>query len=421
MKKRFKLLFLLSILSLLLFSCKSGTFNHEMKSEDLTGRIHAKQQPVDRWILKEKSNSYMDFAIRILKENIKNDDNMLISPLSIIYAMGMTTNGADKNTLKEIEETFGMSLDEMNDYLNAYRQERLANEKVKFELANSVWLKDDKDFVVNQDFLQKNKDFYESEVFKADFDENTLKEINLWVSKKTDGMIEHILDKIGDRAIMYIINALCFDAKWDEPYMQNQVVKDFDFHSYSGTLRKVKMLFSDEYKYLKDEKASGFMKYYEGGDYAFAALLPDEGVDIKAYIAAMDSKHLTDLLNSVQDTKVSAALPAFQVDYNTELSEVLQSMGIIDAFDSNKANFSKIGKMSSGLPIFISRILHKTHIEVDELGTKAGAATVVEMAEGSAAPEERKEVILNRPFIYMIVDTKTNIPVFIGTAMDIGK
>ena len=424
MKRRFKILSLLISLSLLLVSCNMGVSGHKKrKAKNLTKNVHEQQQPPDKSMLNKKANSYMDFAIRIFKENIKNDDNVLISPLSIIYAMGMVTNGADKNTLKEIEKTIGISLGEMNAYLNAYRQERLANKRIKFELANSVWLKDIQGFVVNPDFLQKNKDFYSSEIFKSNFKEDTLKEINSWVSKKTNGMIENILDKIADDAIMYIINALCFDAKWDKPYMQDKAVEDSDFHSYSGKLRKVKMLFSDESKYLKDKKAKGFIKYYEGKDYAFVAVLPNKGLDIKDYISSMDSKSLNHLLSSVQYNEALIGLPAFQCDYNTELSKAFQSMGIRDAFDVNKADFSKIGKMSGEFKLFISRILHKTHIAVDELGTKAGAATVIEVCgvAASPVPKEKDRVIFDRPFVYMIIDTETNIPIFMGTVMDIGK
>lgn len=157
------------------------------------------------------------------------------------------------------------------------------------------------------------------------------------------------------------------------------------------------------------------------GDFLFIALLPNKNKDIKDYIKTMDKDKLRDLLSHAKSEEVLVNLPSFEFDYGNELSSVFQNLKVTDAFDQNLADFSKMGKMDSGDTIYISKIIHKTHITVDEQGTKAGAATVVEKEAGAVLFGEPKEVILDRPFVFMIVEGKTNTPVFIGNVMDIGE
>ena len=150
-------------------------------------------------------------------------------------------------------------------------------------------------------------------------------------------------------------------------------------------------------------------------------MLPNEGVTVSQYVDSLTGEHLRELLNNPQDVTVFASIPKFETEYGIEMSEVLQKMGMTDAFDWRVADFSRLGTYDvDGMNIFINRVLHKTFISVSEQGTRAGAATVVEMAPGSAAPEiEYKEVILDRPFVYMLIDCETNLPFFIGTMMNV--
>ena len=176
-------------------------------------------------------------------------------------------------------------------------------------------------------------------------------------------------------------------------------------------------MYSSEYKYLEDEHATGFMKYYADRKYAFAALLPEEGVSVAEYAASLDGEQLHSLFSGVQNTAVDAAIPKFETEYKVEMSDLLADMGMTDAFTS-AADFTKLGQSTDGY-IKINRVIHQTFISLDEKGTKAGAATIVEATTESAAePVEAKKVILDRPFVYMLLDCETNIPFFIGTMMD---
>lgn len=360
-----------------------------------------------------------DFGVRLFSSAAIDGKNTLISPLSVISALSMTANGADSDTLREMEAVIGLDTASLNEYMAAYLSALPDTDKCKLSLANSIWFTDDKRFSVNEDFLGTNANYYGADIFKSPFDSSTVRDINTWVKDRTDGMIKDVLDKIPDTAVMYLVNALAFDAEWQSIYKDYQV-RNGKFTREDGKTENVKLMYSSEGRYIEDENAVGFIKYYSKNKYAFAAILPDEGVSVSDYIASLDGEKLLALIDGATQTSVNAAIPKFNYDYATELSAVLSEMGMPTAFDPYNADFSALGTSSAG-NIFISSVIHKTHIEVGERGTRAGAATVVVMEDGAAEfIEKPKEVILDRPFIYAIIDCEAGLPVFIGSVMEIG-
>ena len=360
-----------------------------------------------------------DFGVRLFKTSMEEGENTLISPLSVLYALAMTANGADGETLAQMEQVLGMGVDNLNSYMLAYLDLLPESKDYKMSLANSIWFKDDPNFAVEQSFLQTNADYYGAGAYKAAFDEGTRNDINNWVKEHTDGMIPEIIDEIPDEAIMYLVNALAFDAKWADEYEEHQI-REGRFTMEDGTRQDVDMMHSEEYTYLEDDLATGFIKYYKDRKYAFVAMLPNEGVSVSQYVDSLTGEHLRELLNNPQDLTVFASIPKFETEYDIEMSEVLQEMGMTNAFDWQVADFSRLGTYNvDGMNICINRVLHKTFISVSEQGTRAGAATAVEMvAEGAMEIVEFKEVVLDRPFVYMLIDCETNLPFFIGTMMN---
>ena len=368
--------------------------------------------------LSSQNADVTDFAIRLFKASEESGKNTLISPLSVLCALAMTANGAEEETLQQMEEVLGMTNEDLNLYLYSYMKNLPQGDKYKLSLANSIWFTEDERFTVNQDFLQANADYYGADIYKAPFNEQTKKDINNWVKQNTDEMIPEILDRVPVDAIMYLVNALAFETEWSAIYEKNQV-REGVFTKEDNTKQNVDFMYGSEGTYLEDENAAGFMKYYKGGKYAFVAMLPDEGVSVSDYIASLTGESVNALLTNPQHTTVYTAIPKFETEYSVEMSEILKNMGMPKAFDPNNAEFEGLGTSNAG-NIFISRVLHKTFISVGEKGTKAGAATVVEMADGAAAePQEPKEIYLNRPFVYMLIDCENNIPFFIGTMMDV--
>lgn len=366
--------------------------------------------------------SQTDFSLRLFRQAAQGGyDNLLVSPLSVSLALAITANGADSDTLTEMEETLGMSVQELNEYFLTYVNSLPSANNYKLHIANSLWLKDDEKVQVEQDFLQTNADYYGAAVYRSAFDQQTLTDINNWVKNNTDGMIDKILDEIGEDAFMYIVNALAFDARWQTVY-EKQQVNDGIFTAQNGTQRTVEMMTSTVFEYLEDGNATGFIKNYEDGKYAFVALLPNEDMSLSDYLDTLTADKLYGLLSEPQTVETVTKLPKFSYEYSVTLNDSLAQMGMPDAFDPYGADFSRLGQSEDPFNnIYISRVLHKTFIKVDELGTKAGAATVVEMNLNGAAPseEEIKFVTLDRPFFYMIIDRENNIPIFMGTVTDI--
>ena len=355
-----------------------------------------------------------DFAVRLLQAGNAEGENTLLSPLSVLYALAMTANGAEGETRTQMEQVLGMPVEEFNLYLYSYMQ----SQNGSLKLANSIWFNADQRFTANREFLQTNADYYGASLYKASFDNRTLKDINTWVEQNTDGMIPEILDEIPEEAVMYLINALVFEAKWQEVYTKQQI-KDGSFTKEDGTEQNVEFMRSVESWYLEDDYATGVWKYYEGRDYAFVALLPKEGITVSEYIATLNGDGLQQLLAGRTRATVETSLPKFETEFSADLAQVLAGMGMPDAFDEKEADFSRLGSSTAG-NIFISRVLHKTFITVGEQGTKAGASTVVEMNDTGAMIVDFKRVHLDRPFVYMLVDAENNIPFFIGTMMDVG-
>lgn len=407
MKKRTAILL---ILALLLCGCGASE-PAEQGVTDLMEEIPASVTCLAE--MPDKSVEAADFAVTLFQNTVQEGKNTLLSPLSVLSALAMTANGADGETLTQMENTMGMTVEDLNAYLYAY----MDGQTDQLKLANSIWFTNDAGFAPEQSFLQTNGNYFQADLYKAPMNDDTRDAINDWVNEKTDGMIPTILDQVPEDAIMYLVNALAFEAEWPEVYLETSV-REQTFTKEDGTEQTVELMFSTESNYIEDDFATGFVKYYKDDKYAFVALLPNEGVSVSDYVASLSGESLQEMLRDAQDITVDAAIPKFAVEYSVEMADVLKAMGMTDAFSVENADFSRMGTCEDG-NLYIGRVLHKTHITVAEQGTRAGAATVVEMLCGSAYIPERKEVVLDRPFVYMLVDRQENLPFFIGTLMDV--
>ena len=363
-------------------------------------------------------NSSADFAIKLFQQTRDDNKNSLISPLSVMLALSMTANGANGETLAQMEALLGgdIPMETLNEYLYSYIKALPSEKTAKLNITNSIWFKDN-GFTAEKAFLQKNADYYGAEAYKSAFDRKTLRDINNRVKKNTDGMIEKIIDDFDPSAVMYLINTVLFDAEWENIYKKDEV-RDGTFTALDGTKKTVPMMYSEEHSYLDDGKATGFIKPYKNG-YSFVALLPNEGVSLDDYAASMTGKSYIDTIKNAKDVPVETIIPKFSYDYDIEMSGALKALGITLPFDPTKADFSALGSSGNG-NIFISRVLHKAYIAVDEKGTKAGAATAVEIKE-TAVAVDIYSVTLDRPFVYAVIDDAYGLPIFIGAVTDIGK
>ncbi len=370
-----------------------------------------------------------NFSVELLKktnlEEIKSGQNTLISPTSVLYAMCMTTNGADGKTKEELEASIcqGIDIETFNKYMYSYSKflkgGTSSDDSVKVKLANSIWAK--KDITFEKDFLETDKSYYDAEIYSEPFDDNTKKNLNNWVKNATDGMIPQIIDRIDPDTVMFLVNAVCFDSKWAEEYEADQILEDCTFTNYKGDEETSTMLRSKEKYYIEDESSTGFIKNYKGDAYSFVAILPNEDVSVYDYVNNLSGEKLKKLIEEKTTAyEVYTRIPRFSYDYSNSLLAPLQEMGITNAF-TDSADFTK---MCKEYPLLISDIVHKTHIEVDENGTKAAAATIVTMTKATSVMADEppyKEVYLDRPFVYAIIDNTTNLPLFIGVVNTVAE
>ena len=275
-----------------------------------------------------------------------------------------------------------------------------AVEGTEAKMANSIWFRDDGTFEPNRDFLADCASFAGAEVFAREFDAETCSDLNAWVSEHTDGMIEDILDEIPSDAVMYLVNALAFEADWASEYQEHQV-RDGVFHAEDGD-KTAQMMYGDEQTYLSGEGFTGFMKPYKGGRYAFAALLPDEGVTPEALLSdgsavdfflspeSAESKYMT----------IDLSVPKFDVSADTDLSGALRALGVTDVFDAGKADFSPLTDKADD--IFLSQAKHSARVTIDEEGVVAAAYTVMVACGAALPPDERVEFTLDRPFLFAV-------------------
>lgn len=351
-----------------------------------------------------------DFALKLLQSSHIEGENTLVSPLSVFSALAMTAGGAQGQTLEQMEAVLGMPAGDMAPWVGSY----LSGDALR--LANGIWFTEADVLTLEESFLESSRADYQAELRQAPMNQDTCNDINRWVSDKTDGMIPFILDQIPEDAMLYLVNALAFDARWEKIYYDHQL-NDGIFTTEDGRMQDMVLMHSKERLYLETDTATGFIKPYEDGRYGFAVLLPKEGLTLQETLDSLTGNTLQALLSAPEEAIVTAAMPKFETDFDVELSESLSALGMTDAFDATAADFSAMGTCTEG-NLHISRVRHKTFLSVAEEGTKAGAATVIEMAMGAAMNPDIKYVTLDRPFLYMIVDMEQGFPIFFGTMED---
>ncbi len=365
-----------------------------------------------------------DFAIKLLNESRSEyeGDSLLVSPLSALLALAMTANGAEGETLAEMEKVLGggMTIDELNEQLYNYSASLSSTDDAKFNLANAVWVTSSPSFSINRNFVKAIENTYDADIIAADLP-SSIPAINNWAKEETFGMIPSIL-KEGDLdkdTIMVLLNALAFDALWQQQ-PNDSACFEGNFTGIDENIQTVTYMWAEADGYIEGKNEVGIVKNYKGGKYAFVALLPDGNVyDYVSSLGGEDFLKLYDKRETV-NVEISAKMPHFSFDCSIEMADVLKKMGMPIAFNGALADFDGMGHSELG-NIFIDRVIQKTHIDLDNSGTRAAAVTAVIMVPECDAPDNIKyyRVELDRPFVYAIVDTQAGLPIFLGVCDNI--
>jgi len=377
------------------------------KSDELAGKV-------DRGLV----GSNTDFAFNIFNKLIAEDSgqNVFISPLSILLAIAMTYNGAVGDTniaMADAMEFSGMDMEELNQGFSDLMVSILNGDPgVKINIANSIWPR--LGFDPKEDFVDINKKYYSSEVNELDFsDPGAVDIINNWIEDATEEKIKKMLTEIPPDAVMYLINAIYFKGDWTYPFDEESTFEE-DFNLEDGSKKQVPMMhIVEHFGYMEGDGFETLRLPYGEEKFSMYIALPGEGVEIDNILEGFNSSVWNDLKNGMSNTEVRLAMPKYKMEYGVKLlNDVLTYLGMGIAF-SPDADFSNINP-----DIFISKVMHKAVIEVNEKGSEAAAATVVEMVESAMPVDEMVEFIVDRPFFFVIADDRSGAILFMGKVVN---
>ncbi len=360
----------------------------------------------------ENSN---EFAWKFFKEVSKGEQqDVFVSPLSVTYALGMLANGAVGDTQKEILEGLEFRSGKVDDINSLCHQLMMESPKLdkstKVSIANAVVANKNKP--LQPDFKNVVEKQYQALVTNQDFSSPaTLSFINLWASELTHGMVPKLLDRVHPDAVTYLLNALYFKGIWYHKFDKKRTQQE-SFTQADGKKLTVKMMHQKERFFAaENDNYQTVVLPYGNGSYEMVVLLPREGKDLSSLLQTMDAKKWKDNLKNTYSSEVDLKLPRFTSAYTRELNDVLKLLGMNTMFERGKADLTKMSKAKA----FVSMVLQKAKIEVDEEGSKAAAVTVVETLDAAAPPSRPIMFHANRPFMYAIVEHSTGTIFFMGT------
>lgn len=358
------------------------------------------------------------FGLKLFKEIIKVEKgkNVFISPLSVSMALGMTYNGANGKTQEAMQKTLelnGLSIQEVNEsYKSLIELLTGLDPKVQFQIANSIWHR--QNFPVKEEFINLCKKYFNSLVKGLDFDDpNSTKIINEWVDENTNGKIKGIVNPpIDPQTVMFLINAIYFKGTWTYEFDKNETKDDWFFLP-DGSKKICKMMMQEgNFQYFANADFQAIDLPYGDRKFRMTIFLPKPQTDIDSLIGEFNQKNWDSWISSFADKSLTLCFPKFKLKYELGLNDVLSALGMAIAFDLLQADFTKMYEGQENL--FISKVKHKTFVEVNEEGTEAAAVTSVEIGITSVGLLMR----VNRPFIFVIRENKSQTILFIGKIVE---
>lgn len=349
------------------------------------------------------SEAYRKFAYELFQEAYQAGCSC-ISPYSVYEALAMTANGAANDTLSEMEKVLGMPTEECSAVLKTLREKYDSNDTIR--ISDSIWVCSKHRDTIRENFLQKCVDYYSADVLAGDFtSQKTVDDVNAWISAHTNKRIPKMIDGFGPNTEAVIINCLTFDGTWTYTFPEEKTEEE-DFHCADGSVRPEMMMTGEADGVCDTEMLQGIKKQYENG-YAFWAFIPKEGyatADVVDYLAKNDPKNIP----FIHANDMVIHLPKMEVEADGKLNGALMNMGMKEAFDPGAADFSNLSETD----LWIGDVAHEVRLSVSEKGTKAAAATKIELRTKSIVL--RYDIRFDSPFVYMIMDSENSVPLFIG-------
>ena len=371
--------------------------------------------------LVEAENS---FGLKVFRaiNNDEKDKNVFISPLSISMALGMTLNGANGTTKEAMQnalELAGLSDQQINEnYQSLIDLLTGLDPKVKFQIANSIWYRND--FVFKESFINLNKKYFYAKVAGLDFtNPQSAKIINSWVEDNTNGKIKKIVDQIEAHIVMFLINAIYFKGVWTYEFDKSQTQDDL-FNLPDGSQKTVPMMTqSREFSYYANDQFQAVDLPYGDELFSMTIILPAPEINVDDFLAALSAENWNLWTGSFSKTDGVLYFPRFKLEYEKLLNDALKSLGMAIAFDQDQADFTRMFDKVGGINLFIDKVKHKSFVEVNEEGTEAAAVTSVEIGfTTSVGPGSPFVMRVDRPFIFAIREHHSGTILFVGKIVD---
>jgi serine protease inhibitor len=370
----------------------------------------------DQVALIESANGFaFDIFSQVLNSANENE-NVMISPLSISYALSMTVNGAKGDTRDAMLEALrlkGISIEAINSsYKNLTRALLAVDKRVLMSIANSVWIEND--FTVKKSFTDILTDYYNADEKTFDInDASAPDKINAWIEDNTNGLIKKMIDKLNDNTVMLLINAIYFKGKWKSQFEESKTIQMPFFKSGGNQINVPMMKQKTDFSVYE---GNGFILAefpYGQGNFVMDVILPDEQGGLSNTVASVSDESFNAWLSLMNERETDVSFPRFKYGFKKTLKDVLTDMGMGIAF-TNGADLSNI---TDQYDLLINEVTHQTYIETNEEGTEAAAATVVDIGIVSMPPPALV-FKMDHPFIYIIRETTTNSIIFMGRVAD---
>jgi serpin B len=339
--------------------------------------------------------------------------NIFISPTSVALALSMTYNGVcgeTKQEMTKVLELTGMTPQEINAANQGLQNSwQKVDPTVQVLIANSLWAQ--QGFSLKPEFLQTNQEYYQANVTELDFiNPQAPSIINNWVSQKTQGKIDRIVEEISPDEVLFLINAIYFKGNWETPFDRYQ------------TTNKTFYLTDSSSKQHPMMSQSGFYRYYETDTFQAVSLsygqkvalrmyifLPKSNINLATFLQQLTPENWNEWMQQFRKINGITEIPRFKIEYEVELKSTLKALGMAGIFDISKADFSAMTDDN----VAVDSVKHKTFVKVNEEGTEAGAVTSIDLPRGLTF-----QMNVNRPFFCAIRDHTTETILFMGTIVD---
>jgi serpin B len=401
-------LLLLSFLIIVIASCKKNNITPLLKGKSLVLSSFEEQKVT-------ADNVFSLKLFKNLSDANTSSANLFASPLSVSFALGMTSNGANGQTLDAIRNTLnfaGLTQQQVNNYYNnLITNLPLLNPNTTLKIANSIWYR--QGFDVQPQFLKTNTDNFHARIQALDFNsQSSVNTINNWVNDNTNGKIQAILDAIDRQAVMYLVNAIYFKSSWNQKFDPAKTQPKPFYKSDGSQVMASFMTGTNDYNYYAEGGLNIFELPYSDKKFSMVIIMPTDGTPLKNVIDGLDSVKWQNLTQKLLPLNGEISLPKFKFSYSVTLNNALTDLGMGIAF-TDQADFSLI---STGGNLQISEVKHKAFVEIDESGTTAAAVTLVGIVPTDVLIPQT--VTINHPFIFAIREMNSGLIMFMGTVND---